>query len=357
MSLDVAGIVAGITVSQPTDAEVDTWARVDLAPYLDGTRRECVPTILTRDDGVGLFYAGRVNGIHGDSGIGKTWVAVAAAAQELLAGRRVGWLHYEDPDPGLVVSRLQGFGVPGDVIVDHLDYRQPADPITEDALARLDVELVGCALIVVDSLGEVFGVEGITENEDREVAEWMRKVARRLERTTGAAILILDHSTKAADGSLHPSGSKRKRAAITGASYLVEAPVPLTKERGGRIRLTTAKDRHGTHGRGSEAGTLEVSVYPDEGMTFHVWPASITAKDAPDARMRRIARAAVDAAAALGRPASQRELIQRMDVRASADAKRAGIEHAVAEGALRVEEGPRRALLHIYVQPLPEQDT
>ena len=36
------------------------------------------------------------------------------------------------------------------------------------------------------------------------------------------------------------SGSKRKRAAITGASYLITATTPLTRDNGGRVALTVA---------------------------------------------------------------------------------------------------------------------
>ena len=74
-------------------------------------------------------------------------------------------------------------------------------------------------LAVVDSLGEAFGLEGIDENHDVEVAPWLRRVARRLA-DAGLSVLLLDHSTKSADNPRRPSGSKRKRAAITGASYL-----------------------------------------------------------------------------------------------------------------------------------------
>src|SRR5690606_34602190 len=122
------------------------------------------------------------------------------------------------------------------------------------------VESVGASLVVIDSVGEAFGLEGLNENNDNEVAPWLRRVARRLA-DTGAAVGLVDHSTKSSENPLFPSGSKRKRAAITGAQYLVEATRPLTKEHGGQLRLTCGKDRHGNYRRGEAAAVLDFTVY------------------------------------------------------------------------------------------------
>src|SRR5262249_38605705 len=151
-------------------------------------------------------------------------------------------------------------------IIDELSYRIEAD---------------GVSLVVIDTIGEAFGLEGIDENADVEVGRWLRRVVRRLV-DAGAGVLVIDHITKSGDNPLHPSGSKRKRAAITGASYLVEAPVPLTRERGGRLRLICAKDRHGNFVRGEEVAVIDFTRYPDDGMTVHVRKPLLSER-APDA--------------------------------------------------------------------------
>ncbi|WP_158824634.1 DnaB-like helicase N-terminal domain-containing protein [Streptomyces sp. NRRL F-5527] len=40
------------------------WAEVDLTAVLDGTHKPAQPTVGARNDGVGMFYPGRVNGIQ-----------------------------------------------------------------------------------------------------------------------------------------------------------------------------------------------------------------------------------------------------------------------------------------------------
>src|ERR687898_486158 len=124
------------------------------------------------------------------------------------------------------------------------------------------------------------GLEGVDEDRDVQVGPWLRRVARRLADSTGAGVIIIDHSTKAKDNPLFPSGSKRKRAAITGASYHVEAVAPRSAE-------------------------------------------------SADEKLRVIARAAIRAAKNADRPLSGRELEELMNVKASAQRKRAGIDYAL----------------------------
>jgi hypothetical protein len=339
--------------------DLDEWQRVDLGPAIRGELPDIVPDLGRRDDGSRLLYRNHVNGIHADSGVGKGWVAAIFAVQEFAAGHHVAWVSFEDPDERLVVNRLKDLGAdPTDI--EHLlhYYAPPSTPFTTAAVEHVagDAREHGITLIVIDSAGEAFGLEGINEDKDAEVGPWLRRVARPLA-DTGAAVLLIDHATKAKDNPLYPSGSKRKRAAITGASYLVESPQPLTRERGGRLTLTCAKDRHGHYRRAELVAEVVFTVYPDGGTTVHVWPphaADPTATSPEDALSLKLQRAAVQAAKDAGEPLSQRRLLERLKhLRAGIERKRAAIEEAVATGAIRLEEGPRRTTLHIYVHDLP----
>lgn len=332
---------------------LESWPAIDLAPYLRGEVTVTLPTMLRRDDAHALLYAGRVNGIHGDSGLGKSWLAQIAAAQLLDAGEHVTWIDFEDPDASTIIERLRALGVTDDAIDAQLHYHRPTDFFSNDAVDLIAREVLEhrVALVVIDSLGEAFGLEGINEDKDAEVRPWMRRVPRKLAET-GAAVLLVDHATKAGDNALHPSGSKAKRAAITGSSYLVEAPAPLTREQGGRLRLTCAKDRHGHYRRGAVSAEIDFTVYPDGGMTVHVWPPSASSLPTAEAKLLVVARAAVRTCKEAGEPLSQRRLTERLAVKASNETKRAGIEEAVARGSLRIEEGPRGTALHIYVRDL-----
>ncbi len=334
---------------------LESWQRVDLLPALAGKIDRVEPTILRRDDGRALLYRGRVNGLHGDSGVGKSWVAAFAIAQEVNDGEHVVLVDFEDPDASTVVERLRILGVTDDLIATQLHYHSPTEFFSPHAVALIAAEITerDAALVVIDSLGEAFGLEGVDENKDAEVGPWLRRVCRKLA-DTGASVLTLDHSTKANNNPLHPSGSKRKRAAITGASYLVDARESLTREHGGRLRLTCAKDRHGYWRRDEVAAELEFTVHPDTGMTVHVWPPPEKSSTSTDARLLDIARAAVRAARDANRPLSGRELEILIGLKASAALKRAGIDRAITNGALRTEDGPRNSVLHYYVRDLSQ---
>jgi hypothetical protein len=339
------------------DDELDDWQPVDLGPALRGEIVRHTPTILRRADGQGLFYAGQVNGIHGDSGAGKGWVVLAAVAQELDAGNHTLWVDAEDPNETTIVGRLLDIGVDPQVIEERFHYINPKSPVGLTAVRLLldYVEKWAVSLVVLDSIGELFGLEGISEDKDVEVGPWMRRVARPLA-LAGPAVIPIDHGTKAADNPLHPSGSKRKRAAVTGASYLVEVVRPLARGKEGAVRLRCAKDRHGCYAKGEHAATIEVTSYPDGGVTLNVWQPMPSETATPDLPVILAARAAVKAAKAEAEPISRNALEGLMKLKGRAAMKRAGIDLALARGALKETAGPRGARLLTYISELPEKD-
>jgi hypothetical protein len=248
-----------------------------------------------------------------------------------------------------IVARLRHLGATNTAIRERLLYVRPTDPFGGSAVDYLKRLVVHhhVSLVVIDSIGECFGLDGINEDKDSEVGPWMRRVARALA-DAGPAVLLVDHSTKAGDNPLHPSGSKRKRAAIGGASFLVTAIKPLTREHGGRLRLTCAKDRHGTYQRGVEVAELvmtetSVELYANDNATADASPDLVVA-----------ARAAVAAVKTEGRPMTLRTVTAAMKIKASAELKRAGVDLAVGRAALHEEPGPNRARMFTYVSELPD---
>jgi hypothetical protein len=273
------GHLAVVEDDQPANI-AESFERIDLAAVLAGDLKQPEPTMLYRTgDGIrsALLYTGMVNGIHGDSGTGKSWISIAAMAERFHAAENVMLLDLEDT-PESVLSRLIMVGITHDQIVQHLDYRRPTEPFGPFEMADLlaTIETDNVSLVVIDSLGEAFGTEGINEDKDAEVGPWLRRVARPLA-NAGPAVLLIDHSTKSKDGQqLHPSGSKRKRAAIGGASYLIEAVTPFVKGGDGRLRVILAKDRHGTYRRGEHVAWLDMNTAFDGTVTLElVAPAQI----------------------------------------------------------------------------------
>ncbi len=346
----------GATASSSSDestATPSTFDRVDLGPVLAGDWTQPTPELLTRTDGAALLYAGQINGIHGDSGTGKGWVACTAIAEVIRSGQRAMLIDLEDT-PTSIVARLRLLGLDDAQISAGLDYRRPQEPFTITAVARLCADVVEGrhALVVIDSLGEAFALAGVDENKDSEVGPWLRNVARPLA-DTGAAVLLVDHSTKSSDNPLHPSGSKRKRAAIGGASYLIEAVKPLTRDDGGRLKVTCAKDRHGHHARGEVVAHVVLRPKLTGGIDVEIY-----APDPPDPDggadvavvviAAQVVRIVKDAEV----PLSKSGVREHLKVKASTDRKKAAVEYAVNSGALAIEDGPRGAHILTYAHPL-----
>lgn len=339
------------TASEPGNDEFQldpSWTPVDLAPIIDGTNHQPLPTLLRRADQEHMLYAGSINGIHGDSGAGKGWVVCYVIDQELRAGHSVLLLDYEDTATS-IVARLTAIGTPADMIIAQLIYVRPQ---TEFGPHAVDHIITVCAehdvtLVVVDSLGEAFAVEGIDENKDVEVGPWYRRVARQIA-DAGPAVLLIDHSTKAADNPLHPSGSKRKRAAISGASYFAEAVKAFVKGKGGRLKLTCAKDRHGNYRRGEVVANLVMAESFTDSVRMQLHEPD-TSEHSADLGAVLAARSAVEAAKKEGRPMTKTALRNMMSIKASSDTKRSGIDLAIGRGALREEDGGRNAKAVTYV--------
>ena len=277
-----------------------------------------------------------------------------AAVECILGGQHVVWIDFEDPNESTVLLRLRALGLVDSDILERFHYYSPqaaADEIPVELVALL-VEEVGASLVVVDSVGEAFGLEGINEASDEEVGEWIRRVGRRLA-DTGAAVVLVDHSTKANDNPLHPSGSKRKRAAITGASYYVQAKDAISKEAGGMLLVTCAKDRHGNHRAGNVVANVQFTV-PALGQIAACVNVPASAAERDTSRHLAMAREVVAVVKSAGVPMSQRQILQELT--GNREARKAAIAYAIQAGAITIEDGKGNTTLHVYVRDLDATD-
>jgi hypothetical protein len=243
----------GPAVETPPTASVGRagWDDVPIDVIIDsiaaGTLVLPVPTVgMLADGSGGLFYPGRVNGLAGDSGAGKGWIALTVAAEQMGLGRHVYYLDFEDSPELAMLRLLKVLRVDPDLVRRLFHYLHPSSH--DDAgIAELvkRVSLTPEAFVVIDSTGESIAAAGLNQNHDEEVAAWFQSLANPLAFLGGACVVLLDHMAKGADGGLWPIGSQRKRAAITGAQYVVEVADPFNKSKDGMVALRVAKDRHG----------------------------------------------------------------------------------------------------------------
>ena len=263
------------SAEQLPDAEESAdhgWMPVNLASVLEDGYTPPVPTILTRTDGHALFYRERINALYGESGSGKSWVALTAAAQQLVTGANVVYFDLED-HPGSVTARLMALGVTKTQITVGLDYVNPNGSWNELAAQHWEQHIAhnNTALVVIDSTGEAMASDGTKPNDDDDVARWFRRFARRLARA-GAAVLLLDHIPKSTDANNRFAiGSQRKLAAIDGAAYRVEVGVAPARGTEGHIKLITTKDRAGNYQHGARVAEIEIADIPT-GTTVTIRP-------------------------------------------------------------------------------------
>lgn len=337
-----------------TDAQLTSWSPIDLGPILAGTYAPPTPTLLHFHDAPtsGLFYRGRVNGLHGDPGCGKTWLALHAIAQVLDAGRVAMLIDFE-ATPAEVVARLVALGVTPDAIRERFRYVRPDLPAGPLAMLTLrdQIETDAIELVVLDSVGEALGLWGYNENADAEVAPWLNMVPRALA-DAGATVVLIDHGTKANDNPLYPSGSKRKLAFIGGAQYLVKAVKAPSREDEGRLTLTCAKDRHGTYRKGHRAADVTVTPTVDDGVRIVLYPVTEADEGPADLRLRMVAAEAVKWVRDQHRPCSRNEIEQAKPGQAGRELIRGALDYATGVGALREEPGPRNARMAVYVHDL-----
>lgn len=280
--------VVADTDALPDNVDPPTWREIDPGPAWRGERPEPDAVALERGDGRRLLAPG-INYLFGDSGDGKSWVAMFAALACMRAARHVVWITYEDPNEVEIIKRLKALGATFDDLT-HLSLIVAIEPLTSGIgwLARL-VRLRQTALLVLDSVGEALAVEGVDEDRDAEFGPWARSTLRTLidlaasdtwseaEGTPAnglVAVLPIDHSTKAKDNPFYPSGTKRKRAMVTGAMYMLLVREPFSIERVGRVQLIAAKDRTGRFRRGEIAAEVMMDA------TLH--PYAVTIDAPPD---------------------------------------------------------------------------
>jgi hypothetical protein len=324
------------------------WAPADIATYLDPAWRPEPPTVLRRTDGRALFYAGNVNWLFGASGEGKTWVALIAVAQEISAGRHVVWIHYEDPLPDKLVHRLVLLGVEPDVIADRFHVVCTSAPLAREGMPflRAITAHYGAVLVVIDSVGEALGADGIDVKADERFVTWLHATVR-VFAGDGQTLIGIDHLPMGEPGRLDPVGSFRKKAATTGSMFLATSPKPPTQERAGVIKLTTAKDRSGLWTKGETAAVVRLGPDGAGGLAVTVEaPRGDAGERHGEPESIVLARHAYRAVKKRG-PLSQRALVASLiEVKAGSEAKRRGLDFAVLQGWLVESDGPRGARLY-----------
>jgi hypothetical protein len=356
----------------PRTSDETGWTFSDLTAVLDGTHKPPQPVVGARDDGVGMFYPGRVNGIQGESEAGKSWVALISCLTEINRGNHVVYMDFEDSEEG-VVSRLLLIGANPADLTKLFHYVRPGTTPTPAALRTFIARIgdLGPSLIIVDGVTEAMVMLGLELTDNSEVAKFGRLLLRPLA-DTGAAVVPLDHVVKNNESrGRYALGGVHKLNAVDGVQYMLEAVRPFGINTEGRSRLRIAKDRpaqvrrHALPGGRNPMHWFADLVIRSEGEEFaaaFLYPpiqhtedpqetAAVKDKAAQEeADIKEREGAVLDVLAKATEPMSKAALEELIPGRASVT--RRALTRLVHAGRVIAEKGPRGAALH----SLPAED-
>ena len=349
------------------DERVSSYRPVDLSTV---STEPIVADMLEREDGVHLFYRGRINWLFGQPESGKTWVAALVAKQIIEAGGRVLWLDMEDL-PQTFLERMTSLGLDRAEIIDQdrVRYVQPREPLFTNGQAWADnlaerESLMAWApdLVVFDACAESMGIEGksVTSNDD--VAEWMAHVIRPWT-DVGSAVLVLDHLPKSNDNvaDRFPIGGQHKLAGLDGTAIRAKITQNFGRHPGGTdepvrgvIELTVTKDRsggvRGQLGNTDGAGELVLDVHPNGGIGAFIREAGEGQAERKAAGNAEIIGDVQQILRELG-PLGFRAIYSAIrddpyGRTLGQPTLRGALEYGVAKGWLTVEDGPNRSNLY-----------
>jgi hypothetical protein len=216
--------------------------------------------------------------LFGDPESGKSWVAYAAVVEALSGDRRAAIVDADHNGASEIVTRLLALGAVPRALADPERFRL-AEPEDGEGLLAVVAELrrwrPACA--VVDSIGEVLPMLGLSSNSPDEYTTGHRLVLSALARA-GTAVVAVDHLPKADDARAHgQTGTMAKRRSVNGVALRVTLLEAFAPGRGGAASLTISKDRPGgvrahcpVTGRSQLAGRFVMQPRADGSVDWHV---------------------------------------------------------------------------------------
>ena len=332
------------------ERERTSWWPRDIAGVIDGVDTEPDPTHLTRGDGPAMFYAGRVNGLIGESESGKTWVALHATHQELARGGPVVYLDFEDSAAG-IVNRLRVIGAPDDALA-RLTYIAPDETLSSQAKADLAETLVAArpSLVILDGFNAAMTLMGLDINSNNDATQFAQQLLKPIA-ATGACVVYVDHVPKSREARGKGGiGAQAKRAMTTGCALSVTVTEPFGQGQAGRLHLTVDKDRPGRVRAHSYAAKHagDVILTPDgKRLTISIQPSDKGATvDPGETKAQRELIALIR-----DNPGLSQTGIEKL-AKGGSDKLRGRLEYLVHLGKLQVVNGPRQAKLYHYIEDL-----
>ncbi|MFD6684195.1 AAA family ATPase [Micromonospora parva] len=334
-----------------------TWGAQDLRSVLDGTYSPPQPNVGRRNDGVGLFYPGRMNSVASESEAGKTWLALIACLQEINDGNHVLYLDFED-DAGGVVGRLLCLGANPADILERFHYVRPENsPSDIDLIDLASILEYAPTLAIVDGVTEGMSLFGLELKDNTDVAKFGRTLLRPLA-NSGAAVVTLDHVVKSSENrGRYSIGGVHKLNGLNGVMYMLEnrrpfgvgvtgkSTIRVAKDRPGQIRKNGLPHQSGMHWFADLVVKSESTEFAEANLYAPVQRAEEERQDDEEQkRLNALKRKVLDALARARDPLTGKGIEDRVTGKA-ADVRRA-VAELVDSGQIETQPGPRNATHH-----------
>ncbi|MCV7207037.1 hypothetical protein H7J75_00040 [Mycolicibacterium canariasense] len=167
---------------------------------------------------------------------------MACVTAELIAAHHVVYIHFEEPDPGSTIERLQRIGVPDSAILSHFHFVAPTRPMRRGWLD--DLVAMQPTLVVLDGVNEAMTLQGVKIDMEG-WAVFRRNVVVPF-KAAGAAVAECDHIPMNSDPSrLDGYGTVHKGATLDGARFVLTNDTPFGRRGRGASHVFVTKDRPG----------------------------------------------------------------------------------------------------------------
>lgn len=339
-----------MSAARRTDQPAHSWVPVESLVAFDGDP-PAPPSI------GGLLYAGATHILSAEPDMGKSWIALALAVEELLASRTVLWIDFE-MGAARLRERLLLFEIEEKVLDGFVLIDRPSEPSTgPEVRADLDalVREREPSLVVVDSFADALEVHGLEGRLDSDVTRFYRTVAEPL-KASGAALLIQDHLVKNPESrGRFSTGSERKIGGCDVHLGIATKTPQLGRDRTGTLKIKTHKDRDGWLARPMAAdftlessdGLVRATFTPAE-RDQEPWKPLV-----PTYLMQKVSEY-------VGSHHPGEDLPSRSDVKRAVTGRGEWIDRAidalVEEGYLKEVKGPRGARCVEYVRSYTDPD-
>lgn len=287
--------------------------------------------------------------LSGEAAVGKTWLALFAAVQEIAAGRSVVWIDADNMGAHRILERLRPLagqaGIDDAALAQHFRYVRPESPASAATLAVL-IE-ADPSLVVFDSLNPILGFHGVDPSSTTEIDLFFRLVLNPLT-DVGACALLLDHVPKdKGNRGRYAYGSERKLTGVD-VHLSMRASKPFSREYGGEAMLDVAKDRDGHVGGTGE--TVAAFTLESPSMFGGALTARLREVSGFEADLALSTTAEKIAAVLTGEPQSQ-TAIEDAVAGVRTKTKREALELLQVHGHAALTRGARGAKLYTLVEP------